>query len=222
MKKKTLLSWSSGKDSAWALHVLRRDPSVEIVGLLSTINAKVDRVSMHSTRRRLLEMQAGAAALALETVSLPDPCTNEEYEAVMRGFVENAVSGGIECVAFGDLFLEDIREYREKQLEGTGIRPVFPLWGSSTRDLAEKMLSAGIEAYVSCVDLKKLPSDFAGKKWTQDLIDRFPKDVDACGENGEFHTVVTAGPMFSRRIPVEIGEIIERDGFAWADIVPDG
>jgi len=222
MKKKTLLSWSSGKDSAWALHVLRLDPSLEIVGLLTTINEKVDRVSMHSTRRELLDRQADAAGLPLETVDLPDPCSNDEYAAAMRRFVEKAVARGIECMAFGDLFLDDIREYREKQLYGTGTRPVFPLWGSSTRNLAEEMLSAGIEAYVSCVDLKKLPSDLAGRKWNQDLIDRFPQDVDPCGENGEFHTVVTAGPMFSRRIPVRTGEVIERDGFAWADIVPDG
>jgi uncharacterized protein (TIGR00290 family) len=218
--KKTLLSWSSGKDAAWALHVLRRDPDVEVVGLLSSMNRKYDRISMHATRRDLALKQAEAVGLPLETIELPDPCTNEDYDAIMRQFIAQAADRDIQCMAFGDLFLEDIRKYREEQLDGTGIEPIFPLWGTPTTDLAEQMLSAGIEAYVSSVDLKKLSMRFAGRKWSRDLIAEFPEDCDPCGENGEIHTIAVNGPMFQKPVPVEVGEIVERDGFAYADIVP--
>jgi len=220
MKKKTLLSWSSGKDSAWALHLLRKNPEIDLVGLFTSVNRKYDRVSMHATRLEMLRRQAEAVGLPLETIGLPDPCPNEQYEASMRQFVAASLRKGIECMAFGDLFLEDIRKYREDQLKGTGIEPLFPLWGIPTNDLAEQMLSAGLEAYVSCVDLKKLPSRFDGQKWSKELLAQFPKGCDPCGENGEIHTVVVGGPIFRKPVPVRIGEILNRDGFAYADIIP--
>lgn len=219
MKKKTLLSWSSGKDSAWALHLLRQDPRIELLGLFTVVNQKYSRVSMHATRLEILYRQAEAACLPIETISLPDPCTNEQCDAIMRDFVTKSASKRIECMAFGDLFLEDVRKYRETQLQGTGIDPVFPLWGIPTSDLVEQMLSAGLEAYVSSVDLGKLPSHFAGQKWARDLIAEFPKDCDPCGENGEIHTVVIGGPMFEKSIKVEIGEVVQLNGFAYGDIV---
>jgi diphthamide synthase (EF-2-diphthine--ammonia ligase) len=197
MKKKTLISWSSGKDSAWALHLLRQDPGIELLGLFTAMNQKYSRVSMHATRLEMLQRQP-------EAVGLPIECANK----------------GIECLAFGDLFLEDIRKYRENQLKGTGIEPLFPLWGIPTSDLAEQMLSAGLEAYVSSVDLNKLPSRFAGQKWSRDLIAEFPKDCDPCGENGEIHTVVVGGPMFRNTILVRVGDVVNRNGFAYADIIP--
>jgi len=218
--KKTLLSWSTGKDCAWALHVLRQDPEVELVGLLSSVNRKFDRVSMHSTRSDLLRLQAEALDLPLRTIQLPDPCSNEQYERIMARFVDEARDDGIECMAFGDLFVEDIRHYRERQLEGTGLAPLFPLWGTPSDELAEQMLEAGMEAYVSSVDLAVLPARVAGRRWSRELIDEFPKGVDPCGENGEIHTIVVGGPMFSRAIPVTVGETVERNGFAYADIVP--
>jgi uncharacterized protein (TIGR00290 family) len=220
MKKKTLLSWSSGKDSAWALHLLQQDPKIELLGLFTVMNQKYSRVSMHATRLEMLQRQTEAVGLPIETISLPDPCTNEQCDAIMQHFVTESASKRIECMAFGDLFLEDVRKYRENQLKGTGIDPLFPLWGIPTRDLAEQMLSAGLEAYVSSVDLKKLPSRFAGQKWSRNLIAEFPKDYDPCGEHGEIHTVVVGGPMFRKTIPVRVGEIVQRNGFAYADIIP--
>jgi uncharacterized protein (TIGR00290 family) len=218
--KKTLLSWSSGKDSAWALHLLRQDPSIELLGLFTVMNRKYNRVSMHATRVEMVERQAKGVGLPLQTIHLPDPCTMEQYDAVMRKFVEESVAAGIRCMAFGDLFLEDIRKYRENQLKGTGIEPLFPVWGIPTAKLAEQMLSAGLEAYISSVDLKRLPSRFAGRKWSRDLIAEFPQGNDPCGENGEIHTVAVGGPMFREPIPVRVGERVERDGFAYADIIP--
>lgn len=220
MKKKTLMSWSSGKDSAWALHMLQQDPKIEVLGLFTAMNLKYNRVSMHATRLEMLERQAEALELPLQTINLPDPCTNEQYDAIMRQFVIESVANGVECMAFGDLFLEDIRKYRENQLKGTGIGPVFPLWAIPTRELAEQMLSVGLNAYVSSLDLKKLPSRFAGRKWSRDLLKEFPEGTDPCGENGEIHTIVVGGPMFRKTIPVSVGEIVERDGFAYADIIP--
>ena len=222
MKRKTLLSWSSGKDSAWALHLLLQDPEIELLGLFTVMNQKYNRVSMHATRVKLLEQQADAIGLPLQMINLPDPCTNEQCDAIMMRFVMDCAAKGIQCMAFGDLFLEDVRRYRENQLKGTGIEPIFPLWGIPTRELAEGMLSAGLDAYISSVDLKKLPSRFAGRKWSRELIAELPQDCDPCGENGEIHTIVVGGPMFRRRIPVRIGEIVERDGFAYADIIPIG
>jgi len=220
MKKKTLLSWSSGKDSAWALHLLQQNPRIELLGLFTVINQKYSRVSMHATRLEMLQRQAEAVGLPIAAISLPDPCTNEQCDAIMRHFVTESASKRIECMAFGDLFLNDIRQYRENQLRGTGIEPIFPLWGTPTGELAEQMLSAGLEAYVSSVDLKKLQSRFAGRKWSRELIAEFPRDCDPCGENGEIHTVVVGGPIFQKAVPTIVGEIVERNGFAYADIIP--
>jgi uncharacterized protein (TIGR00290 family) len=220
MKKRALLSWSSGKDSAWALHLLRNNPNIDLVGLFTVINEKYNRVSMHATRLETLQRQADAAGMPLQTIHLPDPCTIEQSDAFMRNLVTEAAARGVQCMAFGDLFLEDIRKYREDQLKGTGIVPLFPLWGIPTVQLAQQMLLAGLEACISSVDLKKLPSRFAGRRWSSDLLKEFPEGIDPCGENGEFHTVVVGGPMFQRAIPFTVGEIMERDGFAYADIIP--
>jgi uncharacterized protein (TIGR00290 family) len=220
LSRNTLLSWSTGKDSAWALHCLRQDPEIECAGLFAVLNEKYDRVSMHSTRAALLESQAQAAELELRTIRLPDPCSNEQCDEIMGGFTAKVAAEGVECMAFGDLFLEEVRQYREKQMAGTGIEPIFPLWGRDTGVLAKEMLEVGVEAIISCVDLNQLPAEFAGCQWTQDLINELPEGADPCGENGEFHTVVCAGPMFERRIEVEVGEIVRRKGFAFADIVP--
>jgi uncharacterized protein (TIGR00290 family) len=220
MKKKTLLSWSSGKDSAWTLYRLQQDQEIEIVGLFTVINEKYDRASMHATRLDLLKRQAKAAGLPIETISLPDQCSNDQSDAIMGQYINNAEARSIEYVAFGDLFLEDIRQYREKQLQTTSIKPIFPLWKIPTRELADEMLAAGLEAYVSSVDLAKLPAEIAGRKWNRELLDEIPAECDPCGENGEMHTIVTGGPMFTSSIPVRVGKILTRTGFAYADIIP--
>ena len=220
MRKLTLLSWSSGKDSAWSLYLLRQDPAIEVVGLFSVMNEQANRVSMHATREALLQRQAEAAGLAIDTIKLPDPCTQEKSDAIMGGFVAGLTARGIECIAFGDLFLKDIRQYREEQLKSTGIEPLFPLWQIPTVKLAEEMLTAGLEAYISSVDLKKLPVSFVGRRWSRGLLEELPAGVDPCGENGEFHTIVVGGPMFEKRIEVAVGEIVQRNGFAFADIIP--
>jgi uncharacterized protein (TIGR00290 family) len=215
-----LLSWSSGKDSAWTLHVLRQDPTVEVTGLFSVLNGRFNRVSMHSTREMLLCRQAEAAGLMLHTINLPDPCTNKQWEVIIRESLSEFRAKGVDCMAFGDLFLEDVRQYRERQLTGTGIDPLFPLWQVPTVELAEQMLAAGLEAYISSVDLKKVPASFVGRRWSRDLLKELPTGVDPCGENGEIHTIVVAGPMFERGIEVEVGEVVKRNGFAYADIIP--
>jgi uncharacterized protein (TIGR00290 family) len=220
MKKRTLVSWSSGKDSAWALHLIQQDPQYELVGLFTVMNERYNRVSMHATRWEMLQQQASAVGLPLQTIHLPDPCTNEQNDAIMQQFITDAVVKGIECMAFGDLFLDDVRQYRENQLRGTGIEPLFPLWGIATRELAEHMLSAGLEAYVSSVDLEKLPARIAGRKWSKALLAEFPPGCDPCGEYGEIHTVVVGGPMFRETVLVSVGEVVERNGFAFADIIP--
>ena len=220
MKKKVLLSWSSGKDSAWCLHLFRQQDEYEIVGLLTTINRAFDRVAMHSTRRQLVELQAEAAGLPLITPALPWPCSNAEYERIMQGVCRTAVEQGVSVMAFGDLFLEDIRSYRERQLQGTGLEPVFPLWQIPTRQLAEEMIAGGLRAKLVCIDPKKLSPDFAGRDFDHQLLADLPTDVDPCGENGEFHTCVYAGPMFRHEIHVSCGECIERDGFCFADLIP--
>ena len=212
------MSWSSGKDSAWALHLLRMQGEYEVAGLLTTVNQNFDRVAMHSTRRELLEAQARAAGLPLDVVPLPWPCSNDAYEAAMRAACARAVDAGVEAVAFGDLFLEDIRRYREDKLAGSGLRPLFPLWGLDTRRLAQEMIAGGLRARLVCVDPKKLPAEFVGREFDAALLRDLPQGVDACGENGEFHTFVYAGPMFREPIPVESGEVVERDGFVFADV----
>ena len=218
MSPRLLLSWSSGKDSAWTLHRLRQTGAYSIAGLLTTLNSAFDRVAMHSTRRTLLEAQARAAGLPLATIPLPWPCSNLDYEARMREACASAVASGVECVAFGDLFLEDVQRYREENLAGTGLKPVFPLWKLDTRRLAEEMIDNGLRARLVCVDPRKLAADFAGREFDAALLRDLPPHVDPCGENGEFHTFVYAGPMFSEPVPIETGEVIERDGFVFADV----
>lgn len=218
--KRLLLSWSSGKDSAWALHVLRQNPEYEIAGLLTTFNQSADRVAMHAVRRVLVEQQARAAQLPLWTIPLPWPCSNQQYEALMSQVCRDAVARKIDCVAFGDLFLEDVRAYRERQLAGTGLTPVFPLWQISTPALASEMIAAGLQATLTCVDPRKLDPSFAGRRFDQTLLADFPARIDPCGENGEFHSFAHAGPMFAHQIRVVPGEIVTRDNFVFADLLP--
>jgi uncharacterized protein (TIGR00290 family) len=220
VKRKILLSWSSGKDSAWALHVLRRQDEFEVAGLITTINSAFDRVAMHSTRRELVEMQAQAANLPLTTILLPWPCSNREYEDIMRDVCARAVSQGVTAIAFGDLFLAEIRAYRERQLKNTGLEPLFPLWQIPTPELARDMIRAGLRAKLVCVDPAKLTPDFAGRDFDSQLLADLPTSVDPCGENGEFHSFVHAGPMFAREIPIVAGERVERDGFWFCDVMP--
>ncbi len=220
MPRRVLLSWSSGKDSAWTLQVLRQDPDVEVVGLLTTVNTTHGRVSMHSTRVVILEAQAQAAGLPLHVVPLPWPCSNELYEREMRAAIESALKNGVTHVAFGDLFLEDIRAYRRKQLEGSGLEPLFPIWREPTAPLARRMIDAGVEAFTTGVDPKRLSRSFAGRKFDHAFLSDLPEGVDPCGENGEFHTCVLAGPMFRQTVPAVIREVVERDGFCFADLVP--
>lgn len=219
IRRKTLLSWSTGKDSAWMLHLLRQDLEVELTALFTTVNQVAGRVAMHGVRRELLEAQADAAGLPLWEVPLPWPCANAEYEQAMHRLYERAQSAGVEQIAFGDLFLRDIRCYREAQLRETRLIPVFPLWDLPTPALARDMIRSGLRAALTCVDSRRLPRQFAGREFSTDLLADLPADVDPCGENGEFHTFAYAGPMFQRRIPVRPGEIIERDGFVFADLM---
>jgi uncharacterized protein (TIGR00290 family) len=215
---KTLVSWSSGKDSAWMLHVLKQDSSVEIGGLLTTMNEAFDRVAMHAVRRRLLEAQASAAGVPLRTVPLPWPCSNEQYEERMRSAVSQAVAEGFTHVAFGDLFLEDVRKYREQKLAGTGLTPVFPIWGIPTDQLAAQMIAGGLRSVITCVNPKHLDRSFAGRQFDRALLDDLPAGVDKCGERGEFHSFAWDGPMFSRPVPIAVGEVVDRDGFVFADV----
>jgi uncharacterized protein (TIGR00290 family) len=220
--KRVLLSWSSGKDSAWALHLLRKTPDVQVAGLITTFNSTANRVAMHAVRRALVETQAERVDLPLWPVELPWPCSNTEYERLMGGVIERAKGEGIAAVAFGDLFLEDIRAYRIKQLQGTGIEPLFPVWGIPTGGLAREMLAAGVKAKLTCVDPAKLDRSFAGREYDERLLQDLPPLVDPCGENGEFHTFVYDGPAFSRPMQVRPGEVVERDGFVFADFASDG
>ncbi|HEY1309540.1 MAG TPA: ATP-binding protein [Pseudolabrys sp.] len=217
---KALIAWSSGKDSAWALHKARRAGEFDIVGALTTVTDSFERVSMHGVREVLLRAQCEAAGLPQIVVRIPHPCPNEIYEREMAAAVSDARARGVTHIIFGDLFLEDIRAYREEQLAGTGITPVFPLWLKPTAALARAMIDGGVEAHLAVVDLKKLPAAFAGRRFDAALLSEFPAGTDPCGENGEFHTFVSAGPMLARKIPVRAGETVERDGFAFADLLP--
>jgi uncharacterized protein (TIGR00290 family) len=214
----TLVSWSSGKDSAWSLLTLQRNPDYEVAGLLTTLNATFDRVAMHSTRREILEAQAAAAGLPLQVVPLPWPCSNAHYEEAMRNACDTAIANGIRAIAFGDLYLEDVRRYREDHLRNTSLTPVFPVWGRDTRALLHEMIAAGVKTRIVCIDPKKLPREFAGRDLDKDLLAELPPGIDPCGENGEFHTCVYDGPMFRYPIPIESGEVVERDGFVFADV----
>lgn len=218
---RTLLSWSSGKDSAWTLHVLRQTPGVEVVGLLTTINEAHGRVAMHAVREELLEAQAAAAGLPLWKVGIPDGCSNEVYEKAMDGVLKRALGEGIKAVAFGDLFLEDIRSYRVERMRDTGIEPIFPIWGRPTAALAREIIAAGLEARLTCVDPRVLDRSFAGRAFDAAFLADLPPGVDPCGERGEFHTFAWSGPMFERPVPVRVGEIVERGGFVFADLVPN-
>ena len=222
MRSKVLLCWSSGKDSAWALHELRRDGNLEVVGLVTTVNAKRARVAMHAVRLELLERQAAALGLPLHTVFIPEPCSNEAYDAAMAALMGEAKRDGIAAMAFGDLFLEDVRTYREERLEASGIEPLFPLWGRPTEALAHEMIASGLRATITCIDPKVLAPAFAGREFDRGFLADLPGSVDPCGERGEFHSFCHDGPMFERPVPVEAGEIVERDGFVFADLIPAG
>jgi uncharacterized protein (TIGR00290 family) len=215
--KRILLSWSSGKDCAWALHVLRQQPGIEVVALLTTVNAEFDRVAMHGTRRTVLEAQAAAAGLPLWAIPLPWPCTNEIYESRMADACRRAKDENIDAVAFGDLFLRDVRAYRENQLQNTGLEPIFPLWDIPTDQLARDMIAGGLRAKLVCADTQQLPAAFAGRDFDAALLADLPSTADPCGENGEFHSCVYAGPMFTAPIALEPGEIVTRDRFVYAD-----
>ena len=215
-----LVSWSSGKDSAWMLHVLNRQHPGAVQGLLTTTNESFDRVAMHAVRRSLLEAQARAAGVPLHVVPLPWPCSNEQYEDLMGTAVRSLVGDGFTHVAFGDLFLEDVRRYREDRLAGTGLTPLFPLWKiKSTAELAREMIDGGLEARLTCVDPRVLDRSFAGRRFDAALLRDLPAAVDPCGERGEFHSFAYAGPMFSAPIDVTLGEVVDRDGFVFCDLV---
>jgi uncharacterized protein (TIGR00290 family) len=220
-RPKALIAWSSGKDSAWALHEARTAGDFDVVGALTTVTDTFGRVSMHGVREELLRTQVDAAGLPAVLVYIPFPCQNEIYEQKMSAAIADARASGVTHMIFGDLFLEDVRAYRERQLSGTGITPIFPLWGMPTPKLAHDMINAGVEAHLSTVDLKKLPASFAGRRFDAALLDALPVGIDPCGENGEFHSFVSVGPMLSCRIAVKVGETVERDGFAYADLLPD-
>ena len=222
MNARVLFSWSSGKDSAWALQRLRAQAGIELVGLVTTFNEAVERVAMHAVRRALVEAQAAATGLPLWPVQLPFPCDVDQYAAIMRTLITRAVAEGTTHMAFGDLFLEDIRAYRETMLANTGITPLFPLWGraADTPALAREMLAGGLRAVLTCVDPKQLPAAFCGRHYDAALLAELPATVDPCGENGEFHTFCWAGPMFSQDIAVTVGAQVHRDGFCFSDLLP--
>jgi diphthamide synthase (EF-2-diphthine--ammonia ligase) len=220
MTPKALIAWSSGKDSAWALHETRQSGAFDVVGALTTVTETFGRVSMHGVREDLLAAQLGAAELAPVRVPIPFPCPNEVYEARMAAAVADAKAAGVTHIIFGDLFLEDVRRYREDKLAGSGITPVFPLWGRPTDVLARDMIDGGVETYLACVDLKQLPIAFAGRRLDHAMLAELPAGADPCGEKGEFHTFVAAGPMLTRRIAIDVGDVVEREGFAFADLLP--
>jgi len=218
--KRILLSWSGGKDSAWALHLLQQQPEYEVVGLLTTVNQHFGRVAMHGFRESLLDLQAEAAGLPLWKIPLPWPCSNEVYEALMAEACARAVSEGLHGIAFGDLFLEDIRAYRIAKLAPTGLTPIFPCWLIPTDQLARDMIAAGLRAHLACIDPRHLDRSFAGREFNPQLLADLPDSVDPCGERGEFHTFVSASPSYSSSIKVTVGEVVDRDGFVYADLLP--
>jgi uncharacterized protein (TIGR00290 family) len=219
---KILVSWSTGKDSAWMLHTINQQYPKAAAGLLTTTNQAFDRVAMHAVRRELLEAQASAAGLPLHVVPLPWPCSNEQYESLMRTAIAGFVADGFTHVAFGDLFLEDVRRYREDRLAGSGLEPLFPIWKTkSTSDLAHDMIDAGLKARLTCINPNKLDRSFAGRTFDQELLNDLPAGIDPCGENGEFHSFAFGGPMFTHEISVTPGDVVDRDGFVFADLTLD-
>jgi uncharacterized protein (TIGR00290 family) len=217
---KALVAWSSGKDAAWALHEVRRAGEVEVAGLLTTVTDTFSRVAMHAVREELLDRQAAAVGLPCRKVRIPWPCPNETYEAAMAAALAVARAEGITHLVFGDLFLADIRAYREAKLAGTGLAPLFPLWGKDTRALAREMVDGGLRARLTCVDPRKVDRSLAGRAFDAALLADLPAGVDPCGENGEFHSFAWDGPMFASPVPVTPGEIVEREGFVFADLLP--
>lgn len=218
-RKRALIAWSSGKDSAWTLHQLRRSPEVEVAGLFTTTAENSGRVAVHEVRPELLEAQAAALGLVLHKIPIPRPCPNAVYEAIMAEFMARAKDKGITHAAFGDLFLEDIRRYRERQFAAMGVELLFPLWGLPTRSLAEEMTASGLRAWITCVDPRQAPREWAGTLFDSGFVRRIPEGVDACGERGEFHTFAFAGPMFRAPLATRVGEVTERDGFVYADVL---
>lgn len=221
MAPKAVLSWSSGKDCAMALHACRTEGHADVVALLSTTNEAFDRVAMHGTRNELLRRQAKATGLPLIEVPLPWPCSNEDYEARMASAMDQVKALGVETMVFGDLFLEDVRDYRIEKLKPLGVEALFPLWQRPTDELAREMIAAGFVTHLVTVDPSKLDRSFAGRRFDESLLADLPEGVDPCGENGEFHTAVSAGPIFDAAIPVRVGETVMRDGFAYADLIPE-
>ncbi|MGO4999506.1 ATP-binding protein [Oceanisphaera sp. W20_SRM_FM3] len=220
MIKKILMSWSSGKDSAWALYCLQQNPEFEVVGLFTAVNEEFERVSMHGVRTQLVQMQADSLGLPLEIIRLPNPCTNEQYSQLMQNFVESAKACGVTAMAFGDLLLEDVRNFREQQLTAVGMQALFPLWGLATDLLPQAMFNAGQRALITCLDPNKVPSHFAGLELCPEILAALPHDADPCGENGEYHTFVFDGPMFKYALDVHIGDVVTRDGLVFADVLP--
>ena len=211
------MSWSSGKDSAYALHLLLKDPTINLVGLFTAVNQEFERVAMHAVRLQLLKDQAKQIGLPIHIIEIPFPCSNKDYEKIMGKFIAKIQKDDIEQVAFGDLYLEDIRDYRVTQMNGTGIKPIFPCWGIDTTELSKTIIDIGIKANITCIDPKQISSDFAGHAFNQELLDDLPSEVDPCGENGEFHTFVYDSPDFKNPVDIKQGETIERDGFVFTD-----
>ncbi len=217
--RKILMSWSGGKDSAWALHTLRQNPQYRVAALLTTVNEHFGRVAIHGFRQELLDLQAAAVGLPVWKVPLPYPCTNADYESRMATVCERAVAEGFDAVAFGDLFLEDIRAYRIERLAGTGLEPLFPIWGIPTDQLAQQMVAAGLRARITCLNPRHLPASFCGRVFDTAFLADLPATVDPCGERGEFHSFAFAGPMFSQPIFVEHTETVEREGFIYGELM---
>ncbi len=218
MKRKTLMSWSSGKDSAWALYKLQQDPEIDLRGLFCTVNKEFNRVAMHAVRVELLKHQSTSIGLPLEIIEIPYPCTDEIYGEIMGQFVERAKKDNIEYFAFGDLYLEDVRNYREDKLKGSGIKPIFPLWGTPTDTLSREMINSGLRALTTCVDPKQISEEFIGKEYNESFLKDLPEGVDPCGEKGEFHSFVFDGPMFKEPIEISLGNVVNRDNFIFIDV----
>jgi len=219
MPQRTLISWSGGKDSAWTLHVLRRDPEVEVAGVFTTVHDDLGRVAVHAVPTSLLAAQAKAVEVALHAIPIPHPCPNALYEQAIAAFIEKAKAAGVTRVAFGDLFLEDIRRYRERQFAGSGVELLFPIWGLPTRALAEQMTASGLRAWIVCVDPRRAPREWAGRVFDADFVKSVPYGIDPCGENGEFHTFVFEGPMLRMPVAARPGKVTEDGGFVYADLL---